>query len=174
MPVVAVLACGHEQRGTYTTPQRKAQVGSVHPGVRWYCARLAPDPPATSRAPAARPLELRQLLVALAETAADLARGRVYPAALDSAMVETPASRRSALVRHGCLGATRGHTPKHSLSAVWVAALAGTYLVLRFRRLRQRWGTFSPHRVCPRCRCQWTQTRCRTCQRWSAHEDWYG
>lgn len=36
------------------------------------------------------------------------------------------------------------------------------------------WDTFATRGVCPRCHCQWTQTQCPACHRWSPHEEWYG
>src|SRR5579863_3011620 len=35
------------------------------------------------------------------------------------------------------------------------------------------WNTFDTGGVCPACLCQWTETQCLSCHRWSPHSDWY-
>ncbi len=35
------------------------------------------------------------------------------------------------------------------------------------------WNTFETGGRCPGCGCQWLETRCQACHRWSPHRDWY-
>ena len=35
------------------------------------------------------------------------------------------------------------------------------------------WNTFDTGGVCPGCLYQWTVTACLSCDRWSAHSEWY-